>query len=240
MKPSLALLLLAFPFVSPHEADPGQSAKDPFPAATEGIQFPTQEASHWSLMDLIEEYGRVTNQSFLISTETRPNLEQTDVPTSGPLTIAPDQVHSVVETILVDSGYVLHIARESEPRVLSIRHQYGNSRNGLRANARFVPVGQIDGWRDHPAFIIHTIVHLEHADARSLSNSLRSMLTDANIQQVVWAGNMGSLVVTGFSPWVSDMVAMIQEIDQSEGERLAAIAARQAAAAEAEDPQEEN
>lgn len=224
MKTSLGLLLLALPFVSPPANEVAIPQDGPFATPTEGLAFPAAGDGVWSMMDLLDEYGRVTHQSFIILEEARPTLERTKIPLRGPLEVAPAQVHSVVENLLVNSGYVLSIARESSPRLLTVTSRYESGRGNLRSNARYVAPDQLTAWLEHPAHLIHTAVHLKHVDARVTTNSIRSMMTDSNVQQILAGGDSNSIVITGFTPWVADLVELLKDVDKNEGMRLEELA----------------
>jgi hypothetical protein len=48
---------------------------------------------------------------------------------------------------------------------------------------------------------------------RQISNSMRTMITDANTMQMLPAGNSTSMVLTGFGPYLAGMVEHLRLID---------------------------
>ena len=60
-----------------------------------------------------------------------------------------------------------------------------------------------------------TVIHLPHTDVRQLSNSMRTMITDANTQQMLPAGNTNSMVLTGFASNVAALARMLRIVDEA-------------------------
>ena len=50
---------------------------------------------------------------------------------------------------------------------------------------------------------------------RTLSNSMRTMFTDANTQQIIPVGNSNSLIITGFGSNVASIVKMLRFVDDA-------------------------
>ena len=63
--------------------------------------------------------------------------------------------------------------------------------------------------------MITTMVTLPNTDVRTLSNSMRAMVTDPNTMQVIPVGNSNSLIVTGFGSNVAALVRMLQLVDEA-------------------------
>ncbi len=109
-----------------------------------------------------------------------------------------------------------------------------SARQSARQHAAFVPVEQIEVYADHPARLITTTLELEWTDVRTLSNSLRTMLTDANTQQIIPVGSSNSVILTGFCPNVVDLVRMLRMINEA-GRAAEARRAEREAAGKGED-----
>ena len=61
--------------------------------------------------------------------------------------------------------------------------------------------------------MITTTLSVANLDVRQMSNSMRTMITDANTQSMLPAGNSNSLILTGFAPQVAALTAAIQDMD---------------------------
>jgi hypothetical protein len=62
---------------------------------------------------------------------------------------------------------------------------------------------------------VTTILDLPNTDVRNLSNSVRTMFTDANTQQIIPVGTSDSLIVTGFGSQVAAVVEMLRLVDEA-------------------------
>ena len=185
-----------------------------FPVPTVGLSVPANEPDGWSLEELLTEYGRATDQHFMYAEDTRAQLKQTRVPLSEALSVDPENLHAVVETLMIQSHFIFAIERVANPRLISVQSMRG-SRVNLRQSASYVPVDKLSTWRDHPAYLIHTVLTLEYLDVRTLTNSMRAMLTDANTQQIIPVGNSHSLMLTGFAPQVQSLVTMLLDVNEA-------------------------
>ena len=190
-----------------------------FPVPSEGITIPEpsefdRPGERWTLRELLTEYGRVTNTHLMLSEDTIATLMNQRVPIDRGLVIAPEDVHSVVEKLCAHSGYAFTLDRASEPRLIGVKSLYTAARTNLRQHALWVPTEELDQWKDHSAFLISTVLHFEHTDARTLTNSMRAMLTDANTQQIIPVGNSNTSILVGFAPHVHGLVQALQTVDE--------------------------
>jgi type II secretory pathway component GspD/PulD (secretin) len=189
-------------------------APDMFPAATGdlALDWPSDGAPP-SLLEVAMKYGQLTGQLVLTEPQHRDLLNAARLPLDRPTTVPAAEVQSFFESLLSTSDFVLMIAREEEPRLVRIQSLQTASRNNIRASARVVPANDLALLRRHSAMLFTTVVDLPNTDVRQLSNSLRTMITDANTMQLLPAGNSTTLVITGFGPYVADMVEQVQLID---------------------------
>ena len=70
--------------------------------------------------------------------------------------------------------------------------------------------------------IFRMAVHLPNTDVRQLSNSMRTLITDTNVQQMMPAGSSNSLVLIGTGQFLADTVSMFLAIDAAAGQSHAA------------------
>ena len=72
---------------------------------------------------------------------------------------------------------------------------------------------ELANYQDQPATLITTVVTLPNTDVRQVSNSMRTMITDANTQQMLPAGNSSSMVLVGFGDTIRDLVDTLLTVD---------------------------
>src|SRR5262249_48848721 len=124
------------------------------------------------------------------------------------------EVYPFVEAILAQNDFMLVPRTDREPRLLAVENLNSNRRNAIRSEAIFVPADQIAAWSRHPAILVTTVIDFGHVDVRTLSNWMRAMFTDSNLQLLVPVGNSNSLVITATGTMVSNLVTMLKAVDE--------------------------
>lgn len=191
---------------------------DLLPLATEALVFNPEH----NLEQLVAEYARVTGQSASVGAETMSMLSSTKVSISPTTSVPPALAQQMFEQVLVDSGFVLSVLSDVQPRVFSVRSIRSSSRVSLRDKARYVAREDLEVYGSHPAIMIRTVVSLPNTDVRQLSNAMRSLITDANIQQLLPAGASNSMVLVGLGTPSVELVHMLERIDAGYAADLAA------------------
>lgn len=206
-----ATLLLA---LAPVPSAPIPSA--PIPSAPGAhLAFPTpsdaiQIQKDLSMSSLIDLYSQATGQACLYNDETRNYLQQSTVGLNGSLTVPPDRFQEVFEAILNQNDFLLAVVCTEAPRIVKITSLNTGARVSVRSEAVFVPVEDLALMRSHPAMLLTTVVDLPRLDVRQLANAMRTMLVDANTQQMLPAGNTNSLVLTGRGAELASTVEMLR------------------------------
>lgn len=174
-----------------------------------------EQGDSWKVMDMALDYGRLTNQHFIIDAETQGYLQSSGTGLRRSLVVSKADVQAVLEHVLEQNDFVLLVLRQQEPRLLSIVSLQTGSRNNIRKSAMFVSAEDLESWGAHAAILITTAIHLPHTDVRQLSNSMRTMITDANTQQMLPAGNSNTMVLTGFASNVAALARMLRIVDDA-------------------------
>jgi type II secretory pathway component GspD/PulD (secretin) len=192
-------------------------ASDPFPAPNAGIQVAIADGVDMKLQKLLDEFSKVTGVALLMDQETRGDVQKSTTGLNRSIEVPASEVYSVVETILLQNGFFLVAVHDRDPKIASLVsiNQGGNRSGVFRSSALLVSARDIEFYSRHPAVLVTTVLDLPHTDARTLSNSLRSMFTDANTQQIVPVGNSNTLIVTGFGSSVANIVRMLQVADEA-------------------------
>ncbi len=212
----------------------------PFPAPSGKIAVTVGPGEEMKLEKLLDECTKVTGLSFLVDPETRAMLKGTATGLNRNVDIPASEVYPVVEAILFQNDLVLVPLHDTEPRMASVFSlTQRERRSGLRNAAVSIPAKDVSVYARHPAILVTTIVDLPHTDARTLSNSMRAMFTDANTQQIIPVGNSNSLILTGFGPSVANIVRMLQEVDETNKRDMAEQDARRTQPPPAQAPAKE-
>ena len=186
-----------------------------FPAPRAPFTIQAGEASEATLAHLVDEFSRASGVHFVTSRETRQVLAVGRVGLTRPVEVAPERAWELFETLLIDADFVIAPLMRGEPSVFGVYSLNAQTRQGLRNRAVTVDAAEIEAYARHPALLVTTIVDLPNTDVRTLSNSMRTMFTDANTQQIIPVGNSNSLIVTGFGPAVADIVALLRTVEAS-------------------------
>ncbi len=186
-----------------------------FPGATEDLALSWgADSEGLVLLDVVLAYGAVTQQRLSIDKDTQAMLSATSSQLDRPVVVPRAQVQGFFEALLRSSGCALTIDHAAEPRLIGVHSLYqSSSRNTLRSRAMSVEQGDLDLLRRHPAMLFSTQVHVPHLDARQLTNSIRTLIVDANTQQVLPLGSESAVHVLGFGPMVADMVQGFEQLD---------------------------
>jgi type II secretory pathway component GspD/PulD (secretin) len=196
-----------------------------FPAATEDLALSWPEGSEGlSMVDVVSAYGAATGQRISMRAETIDQLRNTKAPLDRPTAVPAAEVQATFEALLRATDCALTVDRADGVRIAGVHSMQTYARNSIRHRARRISSERIDLMRGHPAVIFSTVVDLPNVEVRQVSNSLRTMIVDANIQQMLPAGNSNSMIVVGYGDFVADMVEHLREIDAASADAKVAIA----------------
>ncbi len=168
-----------------------------------------------SLYAAFVRYGALTGQQLVVDSDTEEILKRIRIPIAATTTIPAADVLGYLEAVLFANDGVLSVERDETPRILKLTSLLTARRSTARSGARFVASDALSTMRRHPAILVSTVLDLKHVDARQLSNSLRTMITDANTMQILPAGNNSTLVITGFGVAVADLCEHLRLVDDA-------------------------
>jgi type II secretory pathway component GspD/PulD (secretin) len=202
-------MFLALTLASCATAPIQKSGSELFPAPSAGISIPDDT----KLEKLVAEFSKVTGITAIFDPETRMLLQKSTTGLNRAVDVPATEVYSFVESVLVQNDLYLTVLHERDPRLFSVHSR--NPSRPMRETPLLVASKDVASFAQHPAILITTILDLAHTDVRTLANSMRTMFTDANTQQVVPVGNSNSLIVTGLGGNVASIARMLQEADES-------------------------
>jgi len=177
----------------------------------------TGEEDALNLEQFVKICQETTGQNFTYSKETQPLLKQAKLRMFGQKRIPKTDFYSFFQIMMIINDFVCSkIGPEHlSVIVISSMSQSGQRGGSLRNEAVYVFSDDIDRFADQPATLVTTVIDLPNTDVRTLSNSMRTMFTDANTQQIIPVGNSNGLILTGFGPSVASIVAMLKSVDDA-------------------------
>lgn len=201
---------------------------DLYPAASGDLVIEVAaESPAPTLAEVARSYAEITGQHLVLDAETLSLLETGSCGVQDSVTVPAAEVQSFFEQLLVANDYALHTLRGAAPRLVVIESLRTQARNTVRDSAVIVPSEKLQHLATHPATLVSTVVHLPNTDVRQLSNSMRTLITDANTQQMLPAGNTNAVVLTGFGSQVARFADMLRTIDansvQEDSRKLAVL-----------------
>ncbi|MCP3918818.1 MAG: hypothetical protein GY711_24995 [bacterium] len=158
-----------------------------------------------TLFSVTRQYEALTGLRFFFEQEIRALLESRRVELSRALTVPPQSVDETFELLASQNGFALE---EPLDGIRLMRITSRKSRT-LRIGGAFFN-GPPSELRRHPARLFSVLLRLPRVDVRQLSNSMRTMITDANTQQMLPIGNTDFLMLTGFGANVAALARTLQ------------------------------
>ena len=175
----------------------------------------SEEDESMSLYQFTQACQEVTDYSFTWSQDTEGILKSQKVRLLGQKTIEKERFYSFFQVMMIISDFVCTEVGDEDIAVIKIDSLQTTARNNLRAGAIYVEPEDLPKYQSQPATLITTVVTLPNTDVRQVSNSMRTMITDANTQQMLPAGNSNSMVLVGFGSNVVALANMLSIIDEA-------------------------
>ncbi|MEM1447463.1 MAG: secretin N-terminal domain-containing protein [Planctomycetota bacterium] len=195
-----------------------------FPDAVEDLALSWPEGSDGlSMYDVVLAYGAATGQRIAMLDVTIGELRNTKAPLDRSTSIPAADVQGTFEALLRAADCVLTLDRADGVRIAGVHSMRTPARNQIRLRARRVTSDRIELLRAHPAVLFTTVIDLPNTDVRQVSNSMRTMIVDSNVQQMLPAGNSNSMVIIGYGDFVADMVEHLRQVDSASEEAKVAI-----------------
>ncbi|MEM9801916.1 MAG: secretin N-terminal domain-containing protein [Planctomycetota bacterium] len=218
----IQIILATALLFSPAPISSQDGATSLFPPASGSLPMELgPDAPVITYLQLVRAYGELTGVHFSYDQETETLLEGTTVRVDRNLTVDAENVPLFVESMLVRANFALRVMSTEGVRIADVVSLQTVARNNIRSGAIRIPGDRIDIARAHPAVIFTTTVEMNNSDVRQLSNAMRTMITDANTQQLLPAGTSNSVVIVGFGRNLADLADLLREIDRAAGEARA-------------------
>ena len=175
----------------------------------------TTEGKGMTLAYLVRACEQVTGIVFTYDAETAQHLETEVVRLIGVKEVPKEEFYNFFQILMVIYDFVCTEVGSEPISVIQITSLNTGDRNVIKKDSVFVGPDDLEKYADQPAPLITTVVHLPNTDVRQLSNSMRTMITDANTQQMLSAGNANAMVLTGFGSNVVALARMLRIVDEA-------------------------
>ncbi len=187
---------------------------DLVPAASGAMEIALDaEGNGPSYLELLSDYAELTGQYVTYSKATRELLADTEVQLDRSMTVAAEGVQHVTEVLLDQANLNLAIESAAGPQILRIRDVETEGRE-LRTATRNLDVDGAELARKHPAMLFSMVIPMPNTDARQLSNSCRTMITDPNTTQILPAGTSSGMIIVGHGDWVYETSQWLLEVEE--------------------------
>jgi len=223
MKTKLALaavLLLGCMAPLPAENTTATAGDDILPPATRTLVVPGDAENDPSLLDLLEEFADCTGQKLLMTREAVTHLRGIQVSLLTGTQVPVEEVYPFVESILAHHYAFITPAKGGKVPMLTVHALQAGGRSGSphKSWTKVTPE-DLPKYKDHPALLILTTVHLPNTEVRQISTSMRTMFTDQNTQNMIAVGDH-SVLLMGPGRMVAEMAEMLLLIDEASAVRV--------------------
>lgn len=192
--------------------------------AKSDVTLSGDEESSLSLLELVDRYAEATGQTALVRDEAARLLELDEIGLESALTVSAAAFPTLFEELLFEHRFALVEVLE-DPALFAVQSLDTSMRPDLGQHARVVDAGSIAACAARPATVFWTVLELPHTDVRTLSNTLRGIIEDPNLMQIVPVGNSGSLILTGFGRQLVRLNEMLTSLDAAAAARPAVVPA---------------
>lgn len=168
-----------------------------------------------SLARFVKACEQVTNINFSYTDETAGLLENQKIRLLGSKRVPKEDFYSFFQIMMIINDFVCTEVGPDPLAVVVIDSLRTQARNTVRGDAVLVDPEDLDEYASQPATLITTVINLPNTDVRQLSNSMRTMITDANTQQMLPAGNTNAMVLTGFGSNIAALARMLLIVDEA-------------------------
>ncbi len=161
---------------------------------------------------MVKQYAELTGQHIVMSDDSSSMLRH-QLHLDRTLTVPAVEVQTTFEHLLRKGDFVLTPLKQEGARLIEIASLSTSARNNIRSAAIYLEPHEMHLANLHPAMMFTTVLTLPNVDVRQVSNSMRTMITDANTQQMVPAGNSNSMVLLGIGQNLVSLVNALETIE---------------------------
>lgn len=192
------------------------SSADFLPPAKSPLQVHVGDAKADTLDTLLNALSDSTGVEFTIDEATRNDLRARSTGLAKDITVPAEEAWRWVEGLLVHNGFQLGALSLRPPFLVGVYNAIPRGNQIARPRPIQVASADLDVCVEHPAFLYTSLLDLPHVDVRQLGNSLRALTNDmTGTLGLIPVGNTNSILVTGQGTQVSDLAALLLEIERN-------------------------
>tara|TARA_R110002072_G_scaffold36858_19_gene108296 strand:- start:455 stop:2881 length:2427 start_codon:yes stop_codon:yes gene_type:complete len=166
-----------------------------------------------TLVEFVDACQQVTEINFTYTDETANFLQNAKIRLMGTKVVPKERFYSFFQILMIINDFVCIEKGEGALSIIEI--QALQAARQIRSDSILVTPEELDNYANQPATLITTVINLPNTDVRQLSNSMRTMITDQNTQQMLPAGATNSMVLTGFGSDVVALARMLMIVDEA-------------------------
>ncbi len=161
---------------------------------------------------MVEQYAQLTEQHVVMDADTGSLLSQR-ILLDRTLVVPAGEVQLTFEQVLRQGDFALRSLKHEGARLIEVLSLKTQIRNTLRSQAIALKPEELGVAKEHPALFFSTVVALPNVDARQMSNSVRTMISNVNTLQVLHVGNANNLLILGFGDNLTGLAELFRTID---------------------------
>lgn len=200
---------------------------DILPPAKTGFTIEVKGDSAPSLLDVVNEYQRVTSLNLVIGKDVREGLSKSETGLRQSLVVPQEKVHTLVETFLSQGGFCTALLHASDPILVAVKRIQGTSISG---NAVFVDAEKLESVAKHPALLCWTVFDLDALEVTEVTNRLQSQWEESDFRVIVAFGSHHRVLLMGKGSEVATRTRVLQDLNEH-ARRKAEAAAKSASSA---------
>lgn len=194
--------------------DQAATTTELFPAPSTGMLIKGGSEGQISLEEYLREFGSITGETFLYDKSTAEVLAAATAGLNHDISVTPETMYPVMQSLLIENRLALIDVRRKEPRLLKIVSVDSRSGQRLRSSARFVPEAELQAHAANQAMLITTSISVPNLNENDVSNRMRVMMVDNNLERIFAIPLTRQVVLTGPATQVIEWAALLHELDR--------------------------
>ena len=205
--------LSPLPTVSRHSPpDERPPHSELFPVPSRGLLI--REGESQNLTELLALFAEATGERVHYDEDTRSVLRRSRTGLVRSLEVAPANVYTVVQDILIRNGLALLDVRREDPRMLSVVSLDSPDRASIKHRARYVSSERLREYALDSALLIQTVIDVPNVDLRELRHSFRALIVDRNTTTLLPLVTSGQILLLGSGETVNYLASVLWCLDQ--------------------------
>ncbi len=166
-----------------------------------------------SLRAFLREFGSITGETFLYDPETAQLLDSATPGLDRDIRVDATDMYGVMQDLLVQNRFVLVDVRRQAPRLLRVVAVQSRVGQLLRGWAKFVPEDELDAYAANTAMLVTTSMHLPNLNENDVSNRLRVLTVDNNLERITAVPGTQQVILTGPAAQVGEWARLLRELN---------------------------